>query len=168
MSEGNGRIRTVAALVVVVLSLGFAYHRWSALHPKGITNAGPRMGSSRGGPGGPPADGPAPGSRPGPGGPDPMMADLGLTEEQRTQLEAARKAGGNDFRKMREALDKVLTAEQRDKMRQNMEKRRAEMDARLKRTLGEKDFADFKKRMEEMRQGGMGPPGGPPPPPPGQ
>jgi len=82
------------------------------------------------GPGGPGAPGGGPG-----GGPGAMMADLNLTAEQQSQMDALQKemreqmranppsAGGGPpagFEKMRERMEAILTPEQRAKMQERM------------------------------------------------
>ena len=189
MSETNSKARVAVALALILAAGGYSYHKWAQLHPKGINNmagmgpGGPKppgapgegrppQGTPPSGQSGTPPQGIPPPERGPPGGgppgPQQMMADLGLTAEQQKQIDEIRKTSGNNFQAMREATDKVLTADQRQKMQEQMRKRmeegRSRMDARLKRTLSDEDFAAFKRRMEQM---GPPPGGGPPPPPPG-
>lgn len=181
----NGKAKTAAVLILLIAAGTYGYLKWSELHPAGVNNGvtgfgPPNRGGGPGGRqqarggqppttgtrenGGPPGgrQGGGPGGPGGPGGGPPMMAELNLTAEQKAQMEQIAKSSNGDFRKMREGFDKVLTTEQKDKMKAQMERGRRQMEARLKRTLSPQDMEAFKKRMEAMR-----PPGGQGGPPPG-
>ena len=87
---------------------------------------------------------------------DAWIAELGLTDDQKTKVQAAQKEQQEKMRAFRD--DQSLTAEQRREKGQEL---RTSMNAKLKEILTPDQFAKYTKIREEQRARRPGGPGGP-------
>jgi Spy/CpxP family protein refolding chaperone len=93
-----------------------------------------------------------------------IAREVGITPAQQAELEKARAAAREEgnWRGMREAMERILTEEQREKMRTIMQSRMAERDRRAKAMLSEADYEALRERRSQWGRGGRGGgPGGP-------
>jgi len=78
--------------------------------------------------------------------------EIGITPEQQKQMDEIREKADGDWRQMREGMEKVLTEDQRAKIRSGFEARRAQRDQQMRASMSGADFEAYQKRREEMRQ----------------
>jgi hypothetical protein len=101
-----------------------------------------------------------------------VAKEVGITPAQQEELRKVRESG--DWRATREASERILTQEQRDRMRDVMMARMAERDKKMQAMLSEADYKALRERRGRGGRGGFGGrPGGPggdqgPPRPPDQ
>jgi Spy/CpxP family protein refolding chaperone len=150
-----GRKWAIVAVAALCVSL-LAYRAWSYL-PQSV-----------------PANSPQPGRMGGPPSRDQIEAmekNLGITADQRRQLQELRSSVGSpspqNMAKMREGMERILTVEQRKKMAESMHsmmQQRINRDkAKLSPDQAEKLQQKFEERTAQMRRDGFVmpmPPGG--------
>jgi Spy/CpxP family protein refolding chaperone len=93
-----------------------------------------------------------------------IAREVGITPAQQAEMDKARAAAREEgnWRGMREAMERILTEEQREKMRTIMQSRMAERDRRAKAMLSEADYEALRERRSQWGRGGRGGgPGGP-------
>lgn len=94
-----------------------------------------------------------------------MLADLDLTPEQRAQIEKdappMQEFSFQGMQQRREAMEKILTPQQMEKLHASMQSRMRERLQKDLERLPEGEREKFMEKLEERMQNG--PPGGPPP-----
>lgn len=164
-STRANRYKVAGALLLILAAAGGTWRGWSSSRPSAAINNGSSYGSPMG-PRNPATTGSASLSSAASAGSPAGFPEL--TAQQRAAMEKAREESKGDPRAMREAMDRVLTPDQREKFRQTMAARMAEMDARMKKAMSPADYEAFQRKRQSGALPGPGgpPPGGGVPPPP--
>jgi Spy/CpxP family protein refolding chaperone len=183
--QKSSTMKLVGATVLLLIGVGFAYNQYSKFTPPPAPERGQMQVRAGGGPPaaaagtqrmGPPSEADRKKFR------DEMIKDLNLTPEQQAQVQAVEKEmegkdGPENMRARFEAMDKILTPEQKQQARAKMgEHMKARMQEHIK-TLSSEDQQKFMQKLDERMKNGGGPfgpppggpggPGGPEGPPPG-
>lgn len=148
-ATGN-RVKIAGAALLLCAAAMLVWRGWHSIQPSAAINNGSltrnRPLSTKSGGGAPPG----------------LPA---FSKEERAAFEKARNESKGDPAAMRQAMEKLLTPEQK----QRMKERRAEMDAKMKRAMSPEDYASLQHKIQTgglpaPPGGGTGapPPGGPP------
>jgi Spy/CpxP family protein refolding chaperone len=84
-----------------------------------------------------------------------MAKAANITPEQQQKLEEVREKHGDDWRQGREEMQKILSPEQRDKIRENFQQQRVLRDAKTQKMMSDAEYKRYQEKRAE-RFGGRG------------